>query len=209
MRLTDHRRVTAEAERQVAKVWFAPSADRRSLLDRAHRGDVVGALGKVPSVDTGPRLSMRRKVATLLAIMGPGVIVMVADNDAGGIATYAQAGQDFGFRLLWLVVVLAGVLLVNQEMVGRLGAVTGAGHARLIYERFGRRWGSFALGDLLVVNFLVIVTEFIGIALGLGYFGVSREVSVPLAALALIALPLTGSFRRWERAMYVSKSVPP
>ena len=89
MRLTDHRRVAAEAEREVAKVWFAPSADRRSLLDRAHRGDVVGALGKVPSVDTGPRLSMRRKVATLLAIMGPGVIVMVADNDAGGIATYA------------------------------------------------------------------------------------------------------------------------
>jgi NRAMP (natural resistance-associated macrophage protein)-like metal ion transporter len=203
VRLTDHRRVTAKAEREVAKVWFAPSADRRSLLDRAHRGDVVGALGKIPSVDTGPRLSMRRKVATLLAIMGPAVIVMVADNDAGGIATYAQAGQDFGLRLLWLVVVLAGVLLVNQEMVGRLGAVTGAGHARLIYERFGRRWGSFALGDLLVVNFLVIVTEFIGIALGLGYFGVSREVSVPLAAVALIALPLTGSFRRWERAMYV------
>jgi Mn2+/Fe2+ NRAMP family transporter len=135
--------------------------------------------------------------------MGPGVIVMVADNDAGGVSTYAQAGQDFGLRFLWLLIVLAGVLLVNQEMVGRLGAVTGAGHARLIYERFGRRWGSFALGDLLVLNFLVIVTEFIGIAFGLGYFGVSRFVSVPLAAVALVALPVTGSFRRWERAIYV------
>ena len=135
--------------------------------------------------------------------MGPGLIVMAADNDAGGISTYAQAGQDFGFRFLWLIIVLAGVLLVNQEMVGRLGAVTGAGHARLIHERFGRKWGSFALGDLLVVNFLVIVTEFIGIVLGLAYFGVSRFVSVPLAALALMALPITGSFRRWERAMYV------
>ena len=182
---------------------FSPSADRRSLLDRAHRGDVVGALGRLPSVDSGPRRSTRRRVVALLAIMGPGVIVMTADNDAGGISTYAQAGQDFGLRFLWLVIALAGVLLVNQEMVGRLGAVTGAGHARLIYERFGRRWGSFALGDLLFVNFLVIVTEFIGIALGLGYFGVSRYVSVPLAALALIVLPITGSFRRWERAMYV------
>ncbi|HVX20766.1 MAG TPA: NRAMP family divalent metal transporter [Acidimicrobiales bacterium] len=135
--------------------------------------------------------------------MGPGVVVLVADNDAGGISTYAQVGQDDGLRFLWLLVVLAAALLVNQEMVSRLGAVTGAGHARLIYERFGRRWGAFALGDLLVVNFLVVVTEFIGVAYGLGYFGVSRYVSVPLAALVLIALPITGSFRRWERAMYV------
>lgn len=73
--------------------------------------------------------------------MGPGVVVLVADNDAGGISTYAQAGQDDGLRFMWLLVVLAAVLLINQEMVGRLGAVTGAGHARLIYERFGRRWG--------------------------------------------------------------------
>jgi Mn2+/Fe2+ NRAMP family transporter len=115
----------------------------------------------------------------------------------------AQAGQDDGLRFLWLLVVLTGALLVTQEMVARLGAVTGAGHARLIYERFGRRWGGFALFDLLVLNFLIIVTEFIGIAFGLGYFGVSRYVSVPLAALVLIALPVTGSFRRWERAMYL------
>jgi Mn2+/Fe2+ NRAMP family transporter len=81
--------------------------------------------------------------------------------------------------------------------------VTGAGHARLIYERFGRRWGAFALGDLLAINFLVIVTEFTGIGFGLGYFGVSRYLSVPAAALALIALPAGGSFRRWERAVYV------
>ena len=105
-------------------------------------------------------------------------------------------------RFLWLVVLLAGVLLVNQEMVGRLGAVTGAGHARLIYERFGRRWGAFALADLLVLNFLTVITEFIGVAYGLGYFGVSRYASVPLAALVLIALPAWGSFRWWERAVY-------
>ncbi|HUK68923.1 MAG TPA: NRAMP family divalent metal transporter [Streptosporangiaceae bacterium] len=163
----------------------------------------MGALGRVPSGDTGPRRTLRRRITTLLAIAGPGVVVLVADNDAGGISTYAQAGQDYGLRFLWLLLILAGALFVNQEMVGRLGAVTGAGHARLIYERFGRRWGAFALGDLLMVNFLVIVTEFTGIALGLGYFGVSRYLSVPLAALTLIALPVTGSFSRWERAMYV------
>jgi Mn2+/Fe2+ NRAMP family transporter len=201
------RRGTEGAAREVTRASFAPSADRRSLLDRAHRGDIVGALGQVSSADTGPRLSRRRRIATLLAVAGPGVVVMVADNDAGGISTYAQAGQDYGLRFFWVLIVLAGALLVNQEMVGRLGAVTGAGHARLIYERFGRRWGAFALGDLLIVNFLVIVTEFIGLALGLAYFGVSRYLSVPLAALALIALAVTGSFRRWERAMFVLVAV--
>ncbi len=107
---------------------------------------------------------------------------MVADNDAGGMATYAQVGQDSGLWYVWLLAALAAVLFVNQEMVARLGAVTGAGHARLISERFGRRWGMFPLADLVVVNLLVLVTEFIGIALGLGYFGVSRYLSVPLRA---------------------------
>jgi Mn2+/Fe2+ NRAMP family transporter len=184
-------------------VSFGPSADRRSVLDRAHRGDIIGALGRVPSVDTGPRRRLRHRLVTLLAVMGPGVIVLVADNDAGGISTYAQVGQHDGLRFLWLLLVLTPALLVLQEMVARLGAVTGAGHARLIYERFGRRWGAFALCDLLVLNFLIIVTEFIGVAFGLGYFGVSRYVSVPAAALVLIAVVVTGSFRRWERAMYL------
>ena len=88
-------------------------------------------------------------------------------------------------------------------MVARLGAVTGAGHARLIVERFGRRWGAFAVGDLLALNALTIVTDFIGVALALGYFGVSRYVAVPVAAALLIAVTATGSFRRWERTMYV------
>lgn len=196
-------RTSAGGRHRVTHASFGPPADRRSLLDRAHRGDIVGALGRVRSVDTGPRRTLGRRLATLAAVVGPGVVVLVADNDAGGISTYAQAGQDDGLRFLWLLVALAGTLFVNQEMVGRLGAVTGAGHARLITERFGRRWGAFALGDLLVLNFLVVVTEFIGVALGLGAFGVSRDVSVPLAAVGLVALPLTGSFRRWERAVGV------
>jgi Mn2+/Fe2+ NRAMP family transporter len=188
-----------------AVVWdasFAPPADRRSVLDRAHRGDIDGALGRVRAIDTGPRKTSRRRLATLLAVMGPGLVVMVADNDAGGISVYAEAGQNYGLTLVWLLLLLAPVLFVNQEMVARLGAVTGAGHARLIFERFGRRWGAFALGDLVLLNFLTVVTEFIGVALALGYFGVSRYVSVPLAALALVAVTVGGSFRRWERVMY-------
>ena len=98
---------------------------------------------------------------------------MAADNDAGGISIYAQAGQNYGLNLLWPLLLLAPVLFVNQEMVARLGAVTGAGHARLIFERFGRRWGAFALGDLLALNVLTIVTELIGVRLALAYFGIS------------------------------------
>jgi Mn2+/Fe2+ NRAMP family transporter len=95
------------------------------------------------------------------------------------------------------------VLIVNQEMVVRLGAVTGVGHARLINERFGRFWGWFSVGDLFLLNFLTIVTEFIGVSLALGYFGVSDYISVPIAAMLLVAITASGSFRRWERVMFV------
>jgi Mn2+/Fe2+ NRAMP family transporter len=128
---------------------------------------------------------------------------MVGDNDAGGVATYAQAGQNYGTSLLWVLLLLIPVLIVNQEMVIRLGAVTGVGHARLIYERFGRFWGAFSVGDLFLLNFLTIVTEFIGVSLALSYFGVSKYVAVPIAAVALVAITSTGSFRTWERSMYV------
>jgi len=126
---------------------------------------------------------------------------MVADNDAGGLSVYAQAGQD-SMSLIWLLLLLAPVLYVIQEMAARLGAVTGAGHARLIFERFGRRWGYFALGDFLVLNLLTIITEFIGVALALGYFGVNRYWAVPFAGLALVVVTGIGSFRRWELTMF-------
>ncbi|MGP0022176.1 MAG: NRAMP family divalent metal transporter [Streptosporangiaceae bacterium] len=146
---------------------------------------------------------MRRRLITFLAIVGPGLIVMVGDNDAGGVSTYAQAGQDYGYSLLWTLLLLIPVLIVNQEMVVRLGAVTGVGHARLINERFGRFWGWFSVGDLFILNFLTIVTEFIGVSLALRYFGVSPYISVPLAGLVLVLIIATGSFRRWERAMFL------
>jgi Mn2+/Fe2+ NRAMP family transporter len=175
---------------------------RRTVLDDAHVGDIHGALGTLRAHPTNLS-SRRRRLLALLAIMGPGLIVMVGDNDAGGVATYAQAGQNYRLTLLWTLVLLVPVLIVNQEMVVRLGAVTGVGHARLIIERFGKFWGAFSVGDLFILNFLTIVTEFIGVSLALSYFGVSKYVAVPIAAAALIAMTTTGSFRRWERFMYV------
>src|SRR5579875_1428496 len=178
------------------------SERQRAVLDPAHVGDIQGAFGTIREHEEGHR-SLRSRLLALLAIIGPGLIVMVGDNDAGGVATYSQAGQDYGTSLLWVLLLLIPVLIVNQEMVVRLGAVTGVGHARLIFERFGRFWGWFSVGDLLLLNFLTLVTEFIGVSLALGYFGISPTLSVPLAALGLIAVTLTGSFRRWERFMFV------
>jgi NRAMP (natural resistance-associated macrophage protein)-like metal ion transporter len=174
----------------------------RAVLDSAHVGDIQGAFGTI-SQHQGPGSGWRARALALLAIIGPGLIVMVGDNDAGGVATYSQAGQDFGLSLLWVLILLVPVLIVNQEMVVRLGAVTGVGHARLINERFGRFWGWFSVGDLFLLNFLTIVTEFIGVSLALGYFGVSEFIAVPLAAAALIAITVSGSFRVWERSMFV------
>ena len=171
------------------------------MLDEAHLGDIEGALGRI-RLDDEHGSDLRRRLVTFLAIVGPGLIVMVGDNDAGGVSTYAQAGQDYGYSLLWVLLLLIPVLIVNQEMVVRLGAVTGVGHARLINERFGRFWGWFSVGDLFLLNFLTIVTEFIGVSLALRYFGVSPYLSVPVAALLLVGITASGSFQRWERAMF-------
>jgi NRAMP (natural resistance-associated macrophage protein)-like metal ion transporter len=173
------------------------------VLDEAHIGDIQGALGTIRIHDAGERRALRSRLMALLAIMGPGLIVMVGDNDAGGVATYSQAGQNYGTSLLWCLLLLIPVLIVNQEMVVRLGAVTGVGHARLITERFGRFWGAFSVFDLFILNFLTIVTEFIGVNLALSYFGVSKHLAVPIAAASLVAVTATGSFRRWERFMFL------
>ncbi|OBH07029.1 manganese transporter [Mycobacterium sp. E2699] len=180
-----------------------PVAAHSAVLDSAHLGDIEGAFGRIKLSEVDHPRTWKTRLLTLLAIVGPGIIVMVGDNDAGGIATYAQAGQNYGYSLLWVLLLLIPVLIVNQEMVVRLGAVTGVGHARLINERFGRGWGWFSVGDLFLLNFLTIVTEFIGISLAADYIGISKYVVVPIAAVALVAIMASGSFRRWERAMFV------
>jgi Mn2+/Fe2+ NRAMP family transporter len=172
---------------------------RPAVLDAAHLGDIEGALGTIHQGDIRRRHSWRARLATLMAIVGPGLIVMVGDNDAGAFSTYAQAGQNYGTALMWTLLLLVPVLYVNQEMAARLGAVTGVGHARLILERFGKFWGAFSVIDLFILNGLTIVTEFIGINLALGYLDVPRGWGIAVAAGIVIAAASTGSFRRFER----------
>ena len=140
-----------------------------------------------------------RDLLTFLMVCGPGLIVMEADNDAGAVSTYAQAGAQYGTHLLWLLAILLPVTYFVQEMVVRLGIATGQGHAAMIYQRFGKWWGRFSLIDLQLVNFLTLVTEFAAIALALERLGVRPLFGVPAAAIALMALVFTGSYRRWER----------
>ncbi len=181
----------------------APTApDHGTGFDSAQFEEIKGAFGTIRHTDGGHR-SWRSRGLALLAIIGPGLIVMVGDNDAGGVSTYAQAGQNYGTSLLWVLLLLVPVLVVNQEMVVRLGAVTGVGHGRLIVERFGRGWGVFMASFLFLQNFLIIVTEFIGVNLALSYLGVSEYISVPVAAVALVAVTASGSFRTWERSMFL------
>jgi NRAMP (natural resistance-associated macrophage protein)-like metal ion transporter len=180
----------------------SPSAQRPTPGERAE-GEIRGAFGTIKLEDRTPSRTWRQRLLTLAAIMGPGVIVLVGDNDAGGVSTYAQAGQDAGYSLLWTLLLLVPVLIVNQEMVVRLGAVTGVGLAKLISERFGRIWGWYSVAGLFLLNFLVISTEFIGVTLAGEYFGISRYIVVPIATIVLIAITLSGNFSRWERAMFV------
>jgi len=175
----------------------------QAVLDSAHTGDIVGAFGRIRRDGAGAFSGRWRRLRTLMVITGPGLIVMVGDNDAGGVATYAQAGQNYGMSLLWTLTMLIPVLYVNQEMVLRLGAVTRVGHARLIFERFGKFWGAFSVGDLLILNALTIVTEFIGVSLALGFFGCPKIIAIPAAAVLLFAVVAGGSFRRWEGLMFL------
>ena len=180
-----------------------PATGASAVLDSAHLGDIEGGLGTIRVGDDAPRKKLSAKLRTLLAIVGPGLIVMVGDNDAGAFGTYTQAGQNYGTTLLWTLLLLVPVLFVSQEMVLRLGAVTGVGHARLIFERFGKFWGAFSVIDLLLLNGLTIITEFIGISLGLSYLGIPQIPGVIVAAVVVIAAASTGSFKRFERVCLV------
>ena len=142
-----------------------------------------------------------RNLLTFLMVLGPGLIVMVADNDAGAVSTYTQAGAQYGTHLLWLVLLLLPVTYFIQEMVIRLGIATGKGHAAMIYQRFGKAWGLFSLVDLELVNFLTLVTEFAAIDLALTKLGIDPRIGIPVAAVGLILIAVTGSYRRWERTV--------
>jgi len=167
-------------------------------------------MGTIRRGDVAPRKGLWAKFLTFLAILGPGLIVMVGDNDAGAFGTYTQAAQNYGTALLWTLLLLVSVLYVNQEMVLRLGVVSGVGHARLILERFGKFWGAFSTIDLFVLNALTIVTEFIGISLAADYFGIPKLLGVGWAAVLVMVAVSTENFRRFERfavVLCVGKSI--
>ena len=179
--------------------WVCCSA----VLDEAHLGDIRSALGTIRHGDEGARAGLSARLKTLIAIVGPGLIVMVGDNDAGAFGTYTQAGQNYGKSLLWTLLLLIPVLYVNQEMVLRLGAATGVGHARLILERFGKFCGAFSVIDLFLLNALTIITEFVGVSPCLSYLGLPKVPGVLLAAVAVVAAASSGSFQRFERVCLV------
>ena len=136
-----------------------------------------------------------------LAVLGPGLIATSAGNDAGGIATYSQAGAKFGYQLIWVMVILTVSFGVVQEMCARLGAATGRGLLDLIRERFGIAWALFAVVVILIANGGVTVSEFVGIGAAMELLGVSKYVSVPLGAVFIWYLVIFGSYAKVEKIL--------
>ncbi len=148
----------------------------------------------------GSRLSTLQP-RLILAAMGPGMVAALAGADAGGVATYSNAGALFGFHQLWTVPVMCFLLIVAQETAARMGCVTGKGLASLIREQFGVRLSALAMLALLVSNTTVTLSEFAGIASALALFDVPPVISVPVAALAIWLLTMSGSYRRIEKVL--------
>ena len=148
----------------------------------------------------------RRIIKTIqiyLLLAGPGLIVMIADNDAGGITTYAATGAKFGYNLIWFLILLGPVAYFVQEMTVRLGAVTKHGHAEAIFSAFGSFWGWFSLLDLSLVNWLTLVTEFIGMTAGLSIFGVPPVLTVLIVVTVMMAIVISGRYWTWEKITMV------
>lgn len=140
-------------------------------------------------------------VWAFVAVLGPGIIAASAGNDSGGISTYSQAGAKYGYSMLWMMFLMTFSLVIIQEMAGRMGAVTGKGFAALIRERFGVRPTFFAMLMLLTSNAATTVAEFAGIAAAMQLFGVSRLISVPVAAITVWLLVTRGSFKNVEKIL--------
>ena len=141
----------------------------------------------------------KRRLLIFGAVLGPGIITMVADNDAGGISTYAVTGSRYGFSLLWIIFILVPMAYYIQEMTVRLGAVTKRGHAEAIFEGFGPFWGWFSLVDLAIVNLLTLVTEYIGMIAAMSLFGVPPVVTFLAVTAILVAVSMTGKYWTFER----------
>lgn len=176
------------------RTWLQRLVPRRASLKRR-------AFPRVPA--TGRALA----VVTFLSILGPGLVSAIAGDDAGGIGTYSVVGAKYGYTLLWaLVVVIIGLAIV-QEMAARLAVVTGKGLSDLIREQFGVRTTSFAMLSLFIANGAVTISEFVGIAAASELFGVSRYLSVPVAAVAVWYIVARGNYKRAEKIFLALSAV--
>lgn len=146
---------------------------------------------------------LKRRWAVLLAVLGPGIITMVADNDAGGISTYTQTGAKTGFSLLWVFLILVPMVYYVQEMTVRLGAVTKRGHAEAVFDSFGPFWGWFTIFVLVVINWLTLVTEYIGMTQAMRLFEIPEWVTIVAVSLLLMGIVVSGKYWTFERITLV------
>jgi Mn2+/Fe2+ NRAMP family transporter len=150
--------------------------------------------------------NLTNRLALGLALIGPGLLVMFGDNDAGGVITYAQTGATYGLSLfIPLMIPLVFIAYLVQEMTIRLGAVTRRGHAEMIWKRYGKFWGAFSLVDLVAANVLTLMTEFIGVRVASEIFGVSYLLTIPLALLFVTGVLVFLKYYTWERvALFIA-----
>ena len=181
----------------------------RSVLRRCgaahHVGHWLG--GRVQNTKQKSGTKQKLTIAAIFGAMGPGLLAALSGNDAGGIATYSSAGASYGYKMLWMLPVMTVLLIVTQETAARCGCVTGKGLASLIRERFGVRKSVLAMAALLIANTAVTISEFAGIASGLALFGVPASISVPLVALLVWMLTMSGSFQRIEKILLLVSCV--
>jgi NRAMP (natural resistance-associated macrophage protein)-like metal ion transporter len=147
------------------------------------------------------------RVAALMAVLGPGIITANVDNDAGGITTYSVAGAHYGFGMLWIMPLLAVALIIVQEMSARLGVVTGKGLADLIRESMGVRITALVIGIVLIANLANTISEFAGVAASMEIFGVTKYISVPIAAVVVWLLIVKGNYRQVERVFLIASAI--
>src|ERR1700735_4369645 len=203
MEITDNELTTPPSEKAQPTTESAAASPAASELERLlthedvdrarDRWEVVRARRKGAAGSFGG-------VRLLWLLVGPGVLVFLGENDAPSMLSYAATGARFGIGFFLPFVILTFVMgFVVQEMTVRLGAVTHRGHAELIFDRFGRFWGLFAMGDLVLGNFLTLVTEFIGVRAGLGFFGIRPTIAIGGALVIVAGAITTGRYWTWER----------
>lgn len=181
-------------------------------LEPIEEVEAAGLISAPKPIPTGVRLNIRgrsiylrglrlppRGIWKWLLILGPGLIATSAGNDAGGIATYSSAGAKFGYQLIWIMILITVSYAIVQEMCSRLGAATGRGLLDLVREKFGIEWTLFAIGIIVIANGGVTISEFVGIGAATELLGISRYISVPIAAIALWYMVIFGSYAKVEK----------